>query len=97
VKTFLKIRTIFNKAGGTKNQTRSKFQIEPGFFEFRKCGLKELPEKTSAERKKSNPPPRNKMEQATDEAWSRGKKNPGECFRSIFFWKSWVEFWFGTA
>ncbi len=37
------------------------------------------------------------MEQATDEAWSRGKINPGDCFRSIFFWKSWVEFWFGTA
>ena len=56
-----------------------------------------LPEKTSAERKKSNPPPRNKMEQATDEAWSRGRINPGDCFHSIFFWKSWVEFWFGTA
>ena len=82
---------------GQENQTRSKFQIEPGFFQIRKYALKESPEKTSAERKKSNPPPRNKMEQATDEAWSRGKINPGDCFRSIFFWKSWVEFWFGTA
>ena len=59
--------------------------------------VKESPEKTSAERKKSNPPPRSKMEQAADEAWSRGKINPGDCFRSIFFWKSWIEFWFGTA
>ena len=97
MKTFLKKRTIFNQAGGTKNQTRSKFQIEPGFSKFRKYGLKESPEKTSAERKKSNPPPRNKMEQAKDEAWSRGKINLGDCFRSIFFWKSWVEFWFGIA
>ena len=32
------------------------------------------------------------MEQATDEAWSRWKINLGDCFRSIFFWKSWVEF-----